>query len=308
MNDITTILGKMQDKRLRANMLADSFSRLGMSRQAEAVRQCGTFLGIQPSEGGARIVEANFCRERLCPMCSWRRSVKIFGATSAILDYIDKEQGGAVKYLFLTLTVRNVPLERLGEQLDAMASGVKRMTNNRAWTRRVLGSMRTLEITINPDTGEAHPHYHFILAVRREYATRDDRTYWDVEAWTALWAQSCRLDYTPSVHIQRVRGRRKGIAEVSKYCAKDADYLVTAWQNRADAEAETDRRVNALSLYLKGRRLVAYSGILRQAQKALRLDPEDGPLTDCTIRGDVAGAIIRYRWRAGASVYQRWEG
>lgn len=308
MDNLTTTLAKMQDKRLRACMLADSFGRLGMDRQAAAVRECGTFLGFQPTKGGLKVVEANFCRERLCPLCSWRRSVKIYAATSAILDHIDKIRPGEVKYLFLTLTVRNVQLDRLGEQLDHMADGFKRMTNNRAWKRRVLGTMRTLEITINPDTGDAHPHYHLILAVRKEYATKADATYWDVQAWRTLWAQSCRLDYMPSVHIQRVRGRRKGIAEVSKYCAKDADYLVTAWSSRVDAERETDRRVAALSQYLKGRRLVGYSGILREAQQALRLDPEDGPLTDTTIRGDVAGAVIRYRWRAGAGAYERWEG
>lgn len=70
-----------------------------------------------------------------------------------------------------------------------------------------------------------------------------------------------------------------------------------------EAEALTDWLVSNLSTQLHGRRLVSYTGILREAQRALKLsDPEDGPLTD-TIRGDIAQAIKRYHWSAGLGRY-----
>lgn len=304
----TIDLQKLQEKKNRGLSLASSFMRLGWEDKALLLMECGTYLGFaETTEGRTAIVEANFCKQRLCPACNWRRSLKIYGNTSRILDYIDETEGKAVKYLFLTLTVRNVPLERLGEQLDAMAAGFKRLTNNRAWQRRVKGCMRTLEVTINHETMEAHPHYHLILAVARKYATKGDATYWDHSQWVAAWRQAARLDYEPNVSIERVRGRRSGVAEVSKYMAKDTDYIITAWEasmGTEEAEAATDRIVRALAVHLKGRRLIAYTGLLRQAQQALRIrDPETGDLTD-DIRGDVVSAIRHYHWHAGLGAYR----
>lgn len=305
MKDISITLGKLQEKKNRGLMLAASFDRLGYEDRARLVLECGTYLGIVDDGEGAKIVEANFCKQRLCPACSWRRSLRIYSTTSQILDYIDAHE--KVKYLFLTLTIRNIPLYDLGKALDDMAAAFKRLTNNKAWLRRVKGCMRTLEITINHDTMQAHPHYHLILAVDRSYATKADSTYWTHEDWQAAWAKAARLDYTPQVSIERIKGgREKGIAEVSKYMAKDADYLIDSMQAQMgteEAEAATDYIVGQLMHQLHGRRLISYTGILRKAQQALRLsNPEEGPLTD-TVRGDVAQAIKRYHWNAGLGRY-----
>lgn len=307
MSHISTSLQKLQEKKNRGLLLAAAFDRIGEHDRALLVLQCGTYLGIvEDGEGAAHIVEANFCKQRLCPACNWRRSLKIYGATSQILDYLDEQQGKKIKYLFLTLTVKNVPLPALGAQIDAMADGFRRLTNNRAWQNRVLGCMRTLEVTINHETMEAHPHYHLILAVNRSYATRGDKTYWDHAAWVDAWQRAARLDYTPNVSIERVRGRRSGIAEVSKYMAKDTDYLIdsmAAQMGSEEAEAATDYIVRHLLDQMHGRRLVSYTGLLAKARQALRLDPEDGPLTD-ELRGDVAAAIRHYHWSAGLGVYR----
>lgn len=305
MKDSITTLRTLQEKKNRGLILAASFERLGYPDRAKLVVECGTYIGFVETGEGAKIVEANFCKQRLCPACNWRRSLKIYGTTSQILDHLDKQYGKSIKYLFLTLTVKNVPMSDLGKTIDSMAEAFNRLRNNRAWKRRVKGCMRTLEVTINHETQEAHPHYHLILAVDRSYATKNDKTYWTSEEWTEAWRKSCRLDYTPSVKIERVRGRESGIAEVSKYVAEDADYLIDAMQahmGTEEAEALTDWLVGNLMTQLHGRRLISYTGILRDAQRALRLDPENGPLTD-TVRGDVAAAIKHYHWSAGLGRY-----
>ena len=301
-------LMKLQEKKNRGFMLASSFMRLGWNDRALLLMECGTYLGFATTtEGRTAIVEANFCKQRLCPSCNWRRSLKIFGNTSRILDYLDQTQGVKIKYLFLTLTVRNCPLPQLGAQIDAMSDGFHRMTNNKAWKRRVLGCMRTLEVTINHETMEAHPHFHLILAVDRKYATKNDETYWNHDQWVSVWQKSCRLDYTPNVSIERVRGRRSGVAEVSKYMAKDTDYIVSAWENQIgteEAEAATDYIVKNLQEQMRGRRLISYTGLLREAQQVLRItDPETGDLTD-DLRGDIVGAIRHYHWHAGLACYR----
>lgn len=306
MKDYSTMLNRLQEKKNRGYLLAASYMRLGQRDRALLVADCGTYIGMAETVEGVGIVEANFCKQRLCPACAWRRSIKIYGATSRILDYLDEIEGRAIKYLFLTLTVRNVHLEDLGTAIDSMAEAFHRMTCNRAWKRRVKGAMRTLEITINRETGQAHPHYHLILAVDRSYATKGDKTYWTHEDWQRAWQQAARLDYAPQVSIERVRGRKAGVAEVSKYMAKDVDYLIDSQQAQMgteEAEALTDYLVSQLSKQLHGRRLVSYTGILRKAQQALRIqDPETGPLVD-EVRGDIASAIKHYHWSAGLGRY-----
>lgn len=305
MKDSNTILQTLQDKKNRGYILAASFERLGLEDRATLVRECGTYLGMVDTEEGTKIVEANFCKQRLCPSCAWRRSLKIYGATSQILDHLDKQYGKSIKYLFLTLTIKNVRIEDLGKAIDGMSEAYHRLTNNRAWKTRVKGAMRTLEVTINHEAQTVHPHYHLILAVDRSYATKNDDTYWTHADWQAAWKKAARLDYDPNVSIERVRGRESGTAEVSKYLAKDTDYLIDATEAKMgteEAEAMTDWLVRNLMHQLHGRRLISYTGILRDAQRALKLDPENAPLTD-TMRGDVASAIKRYHWNAGIGKY-----
>ena len=198
MKNSSTTLHTLQEKKNRGYLLAASFERLGYPDRARLVQECGTYIGILDTGEGAKIVEANFCKQRLCPSCNWRRSLKIYGATSQILDHLDQQYGKSIKYLFLTLTVKNVPMSDLGKAIDGMAEAFKRLTNNRAWKNRVKGAMRTLEVTINHETQEAHPHYHLILAVDRSYATKNDDTYWTHADWQAAWQKSARLTTPPT--------------------------------------------------------------------------------------------------------------
>ena len=52
-------------------------------RVAERLRTCATRLiyGIG-EDGKRRLRAANFCRVRLCPICQWRRSLKLYSQMS----------------------------------------------------------------------------------------------------------------------------------------------------------------------------------------------------------------------------------
>lgn len=293
----TINLGKAARKRGAALLLAAAWRRLGDIDRAIRIEQCGTWLEVSTMPDGDHITAANFCRERLCPLCTWRRSARIFAATSQIMDYIDRTDNDH-KYLFLTLTVRNVSGAALPATLDAMQQGWHRMQINRAYKRRVRGAMRTLEITRNPDDGTYHPHYHIILVVPANYARRSSGLYWDHAAWQRAWAQAARLPYDPMVSIEAVKGgKRRGIEEMAHYLAKDTEYIIP------EDTTATDSIVATLHEALSGRRLIAYSGIMLQAQRALRIrDPESGDLTD-DVRGDIALCVRRYRWHAGLGSY-----
>ena len=70
-------------------------------------------------EPEVKLSAAHMCNTRLCPFCEWRRTrvwrQRLFRGLENLYD----EHPGW-KGVFLTLTVRNVPLDRLGDQLDEM--------------------------------------------------------------------------------------------------------------------------------------------------------------------------------------------
>ena len=77
-------------------------------RRVSQVSDCGNMLIYQ----GNRLVNALFCKVRLCPLCSWRRAIKICMQTRQILESMLRMKQN-FKFLFLTLTIPNVTDDEL---------------------------------------------------------------------------------------------------------------------------------------------------------------------------------------------------
>ena len=101
-----------------------------------------------------KLSNANFCKDRLCPMCSWRRSLKIFGQVSKIMDKLQEKN--EYEFLFLTLTSKNVYGENLSEELDKLFYGIKKF-------------MMITKIKKSKSYDTYHPHFHIILIVNKSY-------------------------------------------------------------------------------------------------------------------------------------------
>ena len=109
---------KWRDRHLEKNNLADSYKRLG-DKKYYRVLDCSTFLEFGVTKSSSlKLLQANFCKVRLCPMCAWRRSLKTFGQVSKVMDYV--EENYDYKYIFLTLTVKNCYGEDPKDTLDLM--------------------------------------------------------------------------------------------------------------------------------------------------------------------------------------------
>jgi len=282
---------------VRSIIIADSFARLDEPKRAQRIKSCGTFLEFtrELESGIRRLTAANFCRERLCPMCQWRRSLKVFREVSRAMDAVEFEHKNLVP-LFLTLTLRNCSGDALADTLDIIFKGWNRFLNHRTVKPLIVGWFRSLEITYNKIQDAFHPHVHALLFVDKSYFKKG--AYLETEEWVRLWRVSLGLDYDPICDIRRVRnikGKRKAVAEVAKYTLKDTEYVT------AD-KALTDHLVAILGKSLKGRRLYAFGGIL----KRLVANFEDTPdVENQTIRSDVVTAIERYRWSFGFMNYER---
>lgn len=312
--ECTEIEKKFTPKRQCSELLSSSYERIGFQKKANRVSDCGTFLefaheissdGIISEKG--KLHNANFCKDRLCPLCSWRRSYKIFAQVSMIMELI----GTKYDFLFLTLTVPSVPSENLSETITRLFKSWDKLCHRKAFKASVNGYFRALEITRNNDPksksyGLYHPHFHCVLAVshsyfKDKYISRDE--------WLYLW-QSCYKDKSiTQVDIRRARDKysdeadtavnqlSSAVAEIAKYAVKSSDYIF------ADDESLTDDIVRTLAEALRGRRLTAYGGCFKEAYEQLKLDDaEDGDLVHINdkLNPTLAWLIVRYGWSAGA--------
>jgi plasmid rolling circle replication initiator protein Rep len=320
----TEVKKKFTPKKQQSVLLAKSYRRLHWSGRADRVADCGSWLeflkrsgadtaGTVPDASGARpdgstvrpafkLYHANFCRERLCPMCSWRRSYKIYGQMSQIMNFL----GDKYRYIFLTLTVPNCEPDELDGLIDDMMSAWHRLVNRKRFVVSVKGFFRALEVTRNKKDGTYHPHFHVVLAVDPHYF-KDER-YIKRDEWLQLWQQSMKDPTITQVDVRVMRNKKTGetlgealasaVAECTKYAVKSADYVFDGDKKLMDSIVLT------LSSALSHRRLTALGGVFQEAQKQLGLDdPEDGDLIhidDDNIREDLATMIIRYEWSAGA--------
>lgn len=308
-----TVGGKRQPwkgKKVKTMRLSKAYNVIegGKSKRGARVWYCGAELAFDdnPDTGKKTLKSAQFCRDRLCPMCNWRRSIKTFFQLSKIMDVAQDENPNA-ESVFLTLTVRNCSGAELASTLDLMFSAWNKLNKHRRFTQAgFLGYFRALEVTYNRDANTYHPHFHVILLVDKQYFYAPTK-YLHTKDWSRLWGVSLGVDYLPVCDIRAVKTHKerkyKAIAEVAKYTVKDSDYLY-------NDEELTTRIVGELSHALKGRRLFAFGGVIKEIKRRLLLDDnENGDLVNVTedapMREDIASQWQWYTWDFGLRDYFR---
>jgi plasmid rolling circle replication initiator protein Rep len=271
-------------------------------RRVEQLNECGTYLEFE----GGRLHRANFCKVRLCPMCAKRRSLKIFGQVSAVMAEAQKERG--YRYIFLTLTARNVSENNLGSEITHFFKAWDKLSRRKLFARAVKGWFRALEVTRNAESDTYHPHFHVVLAVNNSYFT-DKAQYINHNEWVEMWRSCLGVDYLPSVDVRKVKPKKcevggrvangdvtvAVVAEVAKYAVKPESL-------------NSDKTLEVIDYALERRRLVAFGGIFKDLHNRLNLDDAvDGDLvrTDNEqLREDLGSVIECYRWRIG---YAGWD-
>lgn len=322
-----TATGKKRDwkeKKSRADLMAKHYEglneRIGApyySKRAQRMFECAEQLWFtrDPKTGKLKLKRAHFCKGRLCPMCAWRRSLKIAYHNKLIVEEANRQYHCA--WLFLTLTIRNVEGDELRPSITDMMKGFNRLMKYKRVDTATLGYFRALEITKNHTEHTYHPHFHVLLPVKKSYFTHN---YISQKDWTGLWKKAMKLDYTPIVHIQRVKGKakidaeqiesevreameeQKAVLEISKYPVKDSDIL----RGNKVTESNLDT-VYYLDDALSSRRLIGYGGILKEIHKELNLgDAEDGDLVRIDEENDEvaneAFEVMAY-WHPGIKNY-----
>ena len=234
------------------------------------MEQCGDYLVFGSDESGKRkLVDANFCRVRHCPLCNWRRSLKMFAQVSEITEVIMQEK--SVRFIFLTLTVRNPTGEQLSSTLDNMNMGFKYLTQKsikfaptQKLKENLLGYLKATEVTYNSKDNTYHLHFHILLEVRPSYFGKN---YIRQAEFSYMWKQAMKLDYDPIVDVRVVKNATAHtVAEVAKYPTKSADLLTLKDKERAAQALIT------LHKALHNRRLITFGGDFKVVKARLKLD------------------------------------
>ena len=274
----------------------DFFSKSAVER----VEKCASFLAFlecsKHKHHPKKLIKATFCKNRLCVGCQMRRSLKCFATTTKIVHYI-LNQHSKTQFIFLTLTVPNVPIDELNNTVDHMFKSWSKLTKRRGVKRVIDGYLRCLEISFNHERNDYHPHFHVLIAVKKSYF--QGKYYINRNDWLELWQESTQQPEITQVDVRKVKSNNED--DLLKACAEIAKYSTKTWSTaskksnrqfmngqmeldfgveghlwiREDAEKTADTVVELASI-LKGRRLLQYGGLMRDAKKFLKLqDGED---------------------------------
>lgn len=249
-----------------ADTVAHHYEVGGMERYAERVSFCSQLLDFKlvpdQKESGfkLKLSSAFFCRVRHCPVCQWRRSLRWRAKAMKALPKLVEDHPN-LRYLFLTLTLRNCPVNELRVTLDHLNYAFRKLSRRKAFPG--VGWLKSVEVTQGRDKFTAHPHLHILIAVKPSYFSHG---YLSQEKWCQLWQKCLNVDYKPILHLKAIKPRGSLctiLNEVLKYQVKESDLI-------ADPQwfAEMVKQ-------LHGTRAVALGGIFQDYFKELEEEPDD---------------------------------
>jgi len=252
-------------------------------RELKRMHECATWLkyAVFKTENGLekKLVAANFCKSRWCDVCNWRRRIKYFNINYEKVVRIKQEHNA--RFIFLTLTTKNVYYKNLKEGIKEILTAFKkllksyRIANNKA----ILGILRSLEFTIQKsDKRYINLHIHCLIAVKTSYFNKNYDWYINQREWTELWRKALNVSYTPVVDVRVVKDVRTkkqnkikrrideegAIFEITKYLYKSFQF-----QN---IEIEVLKEIVKA---FKNVRLIAPTGVFRSKKSKVEIESDE---------------------------------
>lgn len=278
-----------------------------MKKHAENVRDCGNYLQFVRDPKNKKhmvLAKAFFCKDRFCALCQWRRLLKV---TFQMKRTIEKSliENPTSRFLFLTLTVKDVKGNEIRDSIKKMNRAFTRMMSWKNLKSVVIGFVRSTEITVNRETMMYHPHLHVLLQVKSSYFKGGN--YLSHNDWCNLWGKAMKLDYKPLVSVSTIKPKKTGddsivsaVAEVGKYTVKPTTYLST--DKSFDIQI-----IKTLRQQMSHLRMVSYGLELKKIHKDLFSDKDiddDLVSVDDNNTDAIANAEkVIARWNSGIHNY-----
>ena len=257
---------KKYNEAKRRNQEVQKYSKNYISeRMQRNVCDCGNWLDFIASYemDKHKLITANFCKWRFCPMCAMRKSMRDALRISVLMQYIAAEQNKA--FIFMTLTAPNVKKEGLRTEITRYNKAFKELMRKDEIAKMHFGFIRKLEITYNQERNDYHPHFHVVVAVNRGYFSGG--RYVKRDRLLDLWREVMGDYSITQVDVRAVKKNKDkdtlaegfDVAEFVKYAAKDSDYT------------QNEIVFDAFYTALKGRQVLTYSGLFATANKKYKV-------------------------------------
>ena len=249
---------KYTEKKQRNQVFQKFIKRHIGENQMDLVEDCNTFLSFVADKTleKQKLYKANSCKNRFCPVCAWRKARKDALGLSLMMQYIKQQE--KKEFIFLTLTTPNVQNEQLEDEIKHYNKSFKKMVERKKVKSIIKGYVRKLEITYNKKRDDYNPHFHVLIAVNKSYF-KDTRSYISQKEWLNLWRDVTGMPEITQVQVQKIRqNNNKELYEMAKYSGKDSDYLIN------------QKVFDAFYKSLKGKQVLVYSGLFKEAKKKLK--------------------------------------
>lgn len=327
--DCSDVLEKFQPKKKEAIKVSRLFYLLGQSEKvhqreklfinfASRTASCSHFLEFgqniltDGSLSDKALKNALFCHVRFCPICNWRKSIKLFTQLAKASVLIENDY----KFAFLTLTIPNVSASELPLTIYKLLQDFKLYMKYKDIKAVVCGYHRALEVTYNDEKNTYHPHIHAILALPKNYG---EKIYLHHDKWLELWKKACKNDTITQVGITMIKPSEKksfanSLAEVAKYSVKSSDFLykkitlangkrVATEEPLPDIVATEVLKTFSLSLYRV--RVYGSGGVWKKALAEIKADDFNSDNIDFVHISEnkkldpaLPWLVTVYRWRA----------
>ena len=213
-------------KKRKALVVAARLRVIGKFGRAYRMSTCADTVisDVCPKCETRHLVEVRFCRDRLCPLCVWRRSKMLAKRLGEIVTICEKVKPS--RYVLMTLAVKNVPWENLSKEIPRIMYAWKKFQAKINRANVVTGWARSFEVNRSKIHGTAHPHIHILMQVPHQYFEQNSGIFLQHRQAELIsqWRDCLGVDYDPTVDIRAVRseGYNLGCAilETARYISK----------------------------------------------------------------------------------------
>lgn len=250
---IEEILKKLEPKQVTKETLIELGIPHFTEKTIERINNCATFLQSVSNfdRNRSKIVKANRCMNRFCPICMATKARKEAYMLLIILKFLSCAKG--YEFIFLTLTVPNVAGDELVRELDEQYLALKRLIQRKEFKAISNGFIRKTEITYNQKRNDFHPHIHMLIAVNKNYF-KEKSLYVSQHKWQEIWKKCKKDNSITQVNVKKAN--ESSFKELAKYEAKDFDML-----------GYSQEVFDVFYKALKGRKTLTFNGCFQEAKK-----------------------------------------
>lgn len=257
-------------KKAYAKRRAAKMKEAGFYARAHRMNECAEVIGgkICTSCGHFHLTTASLCRDRLCPLCEWRLSMKRFAKMMALVNCIRAESDET--WAAYTLTGKNCRGDELEFMLCEMSRAWNCIASAKKFKQHYSGWAKSLEITYNHDTHTFHPHFHILTVGDGCDSTYILQRWQKATTFATSWmAQETHRITSKWVDEPTSDDIVAAVLEAYKYAIKEQP---DKKGRIIDDMPIGDFRILAESI--GGKRLISFGGIIKEWAKELELEVE----------------------------------